>query len=540
MNEKIINANVVDVDAGGTYTATVEVSGGRIRKVERQTGTVHDEDALDLEGGYLSPGFIDTHSHLIMFSSFRRQLNCSADNVGSIEDIVAQFKARKDELLTDGWLQGYGYSEYDLLEQRHPDRFDLDRISGDVPIYIKHSSLHMGAVNTKALGLMGVALDDPDPKGGRYGRDEDGLLNGVLYEFPAMEKVKAVVPEIDPGTLADDIEAGVDEYLARGITNSTEMGVGILAGMDDYRAMLKFLERPQKMRTRWAVLYQLLEQEGISADELKGRLEDLGGGFSTLEGAKFFSDGSIQLHTASIRGEYHDGTPSDDLQLEQAELEKLFGHFQRLGYPLITHANGDFAARTVIEAYKNTEGSKTAEAMNRVEHLQTVNREDIREMVDNGIGGSFFINHVYHFGDIHKKYFLGPERVQNLDPVKWAEDAGMTFTIHSDCPVTDISPLASIRFAVERKTRKGDVLGAHQKLTRLEAYRKMTLDAARLNGTEDEEGSVEAGKYADFVVLNDNPLGYDVELTDDLVEMTIVNGKIVYGSRSGDQGAPRS
>lgn len=100
--------------------------------------------------------------------------------------------------------------------------------------------------------------------------------------------------------------------------------------------------------------------------------------------------------------------------------------------------------------------------------------------------------------------------------------------------------LASIRFAVERKTRGGDVLGAHQKLTRLEAYRKMTLDAARLNGTEGEEGSVEAGKYADFVVLNDNPLGYDVELTDDLVEMTIVNGKIVYGSRSGDQGAPRS
>nr|WP_234960410.1 amidohydrolase family protein [Salinicoccus halodurans] len=84
------------------------------------------------------------------------------------------------------------------------------------------------------------------------------------------------------------------------------------------------------------------------------------------------------------------------------------------------------------------------------------------------------------------------------------------------------------------------MLGAHQKLTRLEAYRKMTLDAARLNGTEGEEGSVEAGKYADFVVLNDNPLGYDVELTDDLVEMTIVNGKIVYGSRSGDQGAPRS
>src|SRR5699024_3694339 len=103
---------------------------------------------------------------------------------------------------------------------------------------------------------------------------------------------------------------------------------------------------------------------------------------------------------ASIRGEYHDGTPSDDLQLEQAALEKLFAHFQELGYPLITHANGDFAARTVIEAYKNTEGSKTTEVMNRVEHLQTVNRDDIKEMVDHGIGGSFFINHIYPFGGL--------------------------------------------------------------------------------------------------------------------------------------------
>ena len=525
---RIINANVLDVNDGRAYLATVEVADGLIKNIERQTGTIEDERALDLKGRFLSPGFIDTHSHLIMFSSFRRQLNCSADNAGSIEDIVAAFTERKEELLTDGWLQGYGYSEYDLAEQRHPDRFDLDRISTDVPIYIKHSSLHMGAVNTKALELMGVGLDDPDPEGGSYGRDEEGRANGVLYEFPALEKVKAVVPEIDPETLAGDMEAGADEYLSRGITSTTEMGVGILAGMDDYRAMLKFLERPQKMRTRWTILYQLLEQTGMTAEELKKKLEAPGGGFSTLEGAKFFSDGSIQLHTASIRGDYHDGTPSDDLQLEQEELEELFAHFQKLGYPLITHANGDFAARTVIEAYKNTKASKTTEVMNRIEHLQTVNPEDIKEMVDNGIGGSFFINHIYHFGDIHKKYFLGPDRVQNLDPVKWAEEAGMTFTIHSDCPVTDISPLASIRFAVERRTRQGDVLGEHQRLTRLEACRKMTLDAARLNGTDDKEGSVDTGKYADFVVLNANPLEESVELTDDLVEMTIVDGKIVY------------
>src|SRR5699024_73569 len=153
MMDRIINANVVDVNDGRTYLASIELADGLIKGIEQQRETIADDSALDLKGQYLSPGFIDTHSHLIMFSSFRRQLNCSADNEGSIEDIVAQFTERKDELLTDGWLQGYGYSEYDLAEQRHPDRFDLDRISEDIPVYIKHSSLHMGAVNTKALEI---------------------------------------------------------------------------------------------------------------------------------------------------------------------------------------------------------------------------------------------------------------------------------------------------------------------------------------------------------------------------------------------------
>src|SRR5699024_1864781 len=145
---------------GRAYLATVEVADGLIKNIERQTGTIEGGRALDLKGRFLSPGFIDTHSHLIMFSSFRMQLNCSADNAGSIEDIVEAFTERKEDLLTDGWLQGYGYSEYDLAEQRHPDRFDLDRISTGVPIYIKHSTLHMEAGQTEAAELMGGEWDD--------------------------------------------------------------------------------------------------------------------------------------------------------------------------------------------------------------------------------------------------------------------------------------------------------------------------------------------------------------------------------------------
>lgn len=531
---KIINANVIDVNDGSVKLSTVSIEDGKIKSIHSQEGTVQNDDSntLDLKAAYLSPGLIDTHSHLVMYSNFRRQLNCSPENVSSIEEMIEKFKAQKDDLLRDGWLRGYSYNEFELAEERHPNRFDLDKISTEIPIYIQHSSAHMGAVNTKALELMGVSLDAADPKGGHYERDADGRVNGVLFEFPALDKAKAVLPHIRPEDLADDIEEGIKDYQSRGLTSATEMCVGLLSGMDDYHAIISYLKRPQHFRTRYAVDYKLLlnekEFEGKDAEALDHKFKTLSRGFASLGGAKFFNDGSIQIHTAALRGKYYDGEPSDDTQFTDEKLIELFTHFQKLGFPLITHANGDLASEKVFNAYIDTREYKKSHVMNRVEHLQLVSERDIVIMKKNEIGGSFFTNHIYYFGDIHKKKFLGPGRVKTLDPVRWAVDQGMICTIHSDCPVSDISPLGSIAIASDRKTRNGDILGEDMRLTRLEAYRKMTIDAAELNGSKDEEGSIETGKFADFVVLSANPLDDNVKLSDDLVEMTIVDGKVVY------------
>lgn len=530
--EKIINAHVLDVNEGTVALSTVFIKDGMIAKVVNQNETITDRDSLDLSGQYLSPGFIDTHSHLVMYSNFRRQLNCSPENISSIDEMIEKFTDQKNELIRDGWLRGYGYNEFELKEQCHPNRFDLDKVSTEIPIYVQHSSAHMGAVNTKALEIMGVNLDDPDPKGGRFERDEEGRVNGVLFEFPALDKAKAVLPKIEADDLAEDIAGGVYDYQSRGITSATEMCIGLLNGMDDYHAVLKYLEQPQNFRTRYAIDYKLLLEESIFENEtgetLKEKFETLSKGFATLGGAKFFNDGSIQLHTASLRDDYYDCTPSDDTQFTDQELEKLFTHFQKLKFPLITHANGDKAGEAVINAYINTSQHKKTGIQHRVEHLQVVNRNDIKLMADNDIGGSFFMNHIYYFGDVHKSKFLGPERVRRMEPVKWADELGMVSTIHSDCPVTDISPLGTIRIACERKTRNGDVLGGDMKLSRAAAYRKMTIDAAVLNGTSHIEGSVEIGKYADFAVLSENPFDEVTKLSDELVQMTVVNGEVVY------------
>src|SRR5699024_5879936 len=127
--------------------STVKIEDGIISDIETQDGFTVEEgkDILDIQGKFLSPGFIDTHSHLVMYSNFRRQLNCSPDNVSSIEEMIEKFIDEKDEVLRDGWLRGYSYNEFELEEKRNPNRFDLDKVSTEIPKYVQHSTTCIGA-----------------------------------------------------------------------------------------------------------------------------------------------------------------------------------------------------------------------------------------------------------------------------------------------------------------------------------------------------------------------------------------------------------
>ncbi|WP_301420912.1 amidohydrolase [Mammaliicoccus lentus] len=528
---KIINANVLDMVDNKPYTATLYLKEGYIYKIITQDSIIKDNEALDLKGKWLTPGFIDTHSHPTAYGTTKTMVDCSASQVSNIDELVQKFKLEKNKLHKEGWLMGFGYNEKALEEQRHPNRFDLDQISEEIAICIMHYSGHMATVNTKALEYMGVNLNDSDPEGGYYGRDEHGKVNGVLIEIPAIAKLQRVLPEAKPEDTIYTMNLAVDDYIKSGITNTSDLLIGS-RGYIDYEGVLKFLESPQRIRTRWMLSHELLEQspnlKNVQADEIETTLNNISNGMAHLGGVKCFSDGSIQLQTASIRNKYLDGSVAPKPLMNNNKLIDTFKHFQKLGFNIVTHANGDFAAKAVIDAYKATATYKNTPLLNRIEHLQTVTQQDIKEMVDHNIGGSFFINHVYYFGDLHRDVLLGEDKAQNLNPLRWAEDARMTFTIHTDAPVTPISPLESIQIAVNRNTKQGKILGKGQRLTRSEAYKKMTVDAAKLNNTDAYEGSIKQGNVADFVILNQNPLDNEVVLNDDLIEMTICNGQIVH------------
>ena len=203
-----------------------------------------------------------------------------------------------------------------------------------------------------------------------------------------------------------------------------------------------------------------------------------------------------------------------------------------LGFQMAIHANGDRAIESILQAMERADrihpGRRDLRHM--IIHCQTATDDQIRRMGELGIIPNYFVNHVYYWGDRHESIFLGPDRARRIDPLKTTLDMGLRFVLHSDLPVTPVSPIFSMHTAVNRLTRQGKVLGPEQRIGAYEALRTYTIDAAHCSFEEGLKGSITPGKLADFTVLSDNILTSAPERIQDIrVEATVVGGQTVFG-----------
>ncbi|WP_271400981.1 amidohydrolase [Salinicoccus roseus] len=526
----IKNANIIDMVFDTPYFGDILIEDGKIVHIDEEIAA-GEEDVLDAEGRFVLPGFIDTHSHLLLYGLYKSLVDLTPEAVKNVSDIQGALKARAVDTPADEWIVGHGYSEIELEEDRHITIEELDAVSTDHPIYIRHSSAHMGVANSRALEIAGITEDTPNPDGGYFART-DGRLNGLLFELPAVEVLLPHLPKPTREEMIQALEAAESDYIERGITTATEACVGLAHGADDYDAFTAYIQQDNDLKLRLMIDYHLLMAsealKGLSFSDLKERIEALSDGQCTLDSAKFFQDGSIQINTAALSSDYHNVDDRSHIIIPQEKLEGLYLDFAGRGYPLTTHGNGDAAIKSIIEAYSKVDALSDYDEVKRIEHIQTGEYADIEAMKAHHIDGSFFTNHIYYFGDKHYEKFLGPERAEKMDPARWAEDLGVLYTLHSDCPVTPISPLDTIRIACDRKTKSGRVLGEEMKLTRFEALKAMTVNGAKLNRTEDRNGTVDIGKDADLIILDENPLNEDIALSDALIHYTFINGRMVY------------
>lgn len=523
------------------YAQALAVREGRIVYVGSEDGlTEHVGDGTEqrnLDGAVLLPGFIDAHGHVanVGFQSLSANLLPPPDGDGqSIDGLVSLLKdwqSQNNVLLQEsGWIIGFGYDDSQLAEQRHPTAVDLDRVSTDLPVLIIHQSGHLGVVNNKGLALLGFTPEVADPAGGVIRRLPDGVTpDGVLEEMAFFMPLMKIFSVFDLDTQKTLALAGIAAYTRFGFTTAQE-GRADPGSARTWRALAADGKLPIDVAIYPDVgmAEQFMLEQGVSTDYDNG---------VRIAGVKLSFDGSPQGKTAWLSQPYfhpphnaasdYAGYPAiADVQERQRQVNLAFEN----NWQLLVHCNGDAAAQALIDSVSEAAALYGNDDRRTVMiHAQTVREDQLDQMKLLHIVPSFFTMHTFYWGDWHREETLGPERAMRISPTQSALQRGMRFTTHHDAPVALPSAAMILHTSVNRSSRSGVVMGDDQRLSPYAALKSMTDWAAWQYFEEDDKGTLEVGKLADFVILDRDPLAIAPDqLKDLLVLETIKEGQVVY------------
>lgn len=494
---------------------------------------------IDLKGYTMLPGFIDPHSHFGMVSNTMGQVDLNPAPVGkvkTINDIIESLKAyKKDKNIADGeWVFGWGYDDGQLAEKRHPNKNEIDKALPNNPVYLQHTSGHMGVANSLGLKKMNVSASSKSPEGGSIDRFPNSKEpTGLVQETAMYPFVRHMLEEL-AFKQAEFFDNTQRYYASNGITTAQD-------GMTDRNTIAFF----QSQADAGKMDIDLISLAGYS--ELDSNIQDSTLQFKTynngfkVQGTKIVADGSPQGKTAyfskpyltDVPGCHHDcrGLPS----LTQADLNALFETAYKNDNQLFIHCNGDATVDMVFEAHEKA--CKTLkEALDKdrrtiVIHSQFARKDQLDTFVKYNMQPSFFTNHAYFWGDIHVEN-LSAERANFLSPMATAIQLGLKPTNHSDATVTPINPIFTVWTAVNRVSRSGAVIGENERITPYNALQAITINAAYELFDDALKGALEKGKLADFVILNGNPLKVEpMAIKEIQVVQTIKEGVSIYSTK---------
>lgn len=485
----------------------------------------------DLMGQTLIPAFIDPHGHFPdsgFVAKFRADLSAPPRGTcRSLKDIFFRLKEKVTQTPDGEWVMGAAFDETAIEEGRMPTRDELDEISKDHPIWVIHSSGHCGVANSVALAHQSIREDTPDPQGGRYFRDENGRLTGYMEGLAAMGDMADTHFLINREKFAIGFNSTREEYLSHGVTLAQNSWTA--------KPLLKLFQEFAEQEDPGIdlVLLPISEDEpeiskiGIAATWPNSK-------HITLGPRKLLTDGSFLMRTAYLTEPYYTGKDGTDPDcglpyMEREELFKEVGKLHDMGFQIHTHCNGDAACDMYLDAIDAAlQANPREDHRHTVIHGQVMRKDQLKRCKELGVTVSFFPAHVYFWGDKHFTEFLGPERSQNISPANWAEQAGVRFTIHNDAAVTPTRPLHLMHTTVNRKTLSGRVLGEEQRISAQSALRAHTINAAWQVFQENERGSIEAGKLADLVILDQNPMDVPDAIDEISIIETLRRGKPVW------------
>lgn len=536
----LINGAVITLTGpnNDSVSEALAISGDRISAVgttaELSALAGPDTTIIDLDGKALLPGFIDAHGHFpssgLIEQHFVDLNSPPIGDITTIDEMIRALAAKAANTPAGEWIQGRGYDDTLVAEMRHPTRWDLDQVSKVHPIYIGHISGHLSVANSLALELARLTKDTPQPFGGKIRIDEaTGEPNGVLEEPPAMGKVGELLPQFSEKDMIDAIAAAAKGYAAVGVTTAQQGATGP-NGADVFVKAFNQGVLPIRVHV-WPVL-----QAMVALVENGGALEQPDtNGMVTLRAIKGFADGSIQGYTGYLSQPYHSHNHNDPRyrgypRMDREALAKQIATVHDAGYQIAIHGNGDAAIDDVLYAFEQaTKANPRADTRHIVIHAQMAREDQLDRMAAARIIPSFFNLHTYYWGDRHWNIFMGPERAAQMSPTASAVKRSMAFTLHADTPVVPMEPMRIVWSAVNRLSSGGRVIGASQRISVIEALKGITTYAAYQAFEEQDKGTLEPGKLADLVVLEQNPLTAPAQdLANIQVVRTIVGGQTVF------------
>lgn len=503
--------HVLTMDRANPTAEAVLVDGGQIVAVG-DTGDLaaragEGVQRVDLPGTTVIPGLVESHVHPVYTAMTAGWADCRSPGCKTIGDVV---DALRSQLAAEaGWVRGWGYDDTLLADMRHPTREDLDLVSTDRPVVVSHISGHFAVANSVALRISGISEESVSQADPGFPRGGDNRLTGLLWEIDAVVRVLDQIPRPTRTQLRNDLLATLHHATHRGITTLHDLGVGLMAGMDELDLYTELLVAGELPLHIVGFLRGDLALDGASDVQFAPRRSH--GERFRLAGAKFWADGSIQGFSAALRMPYscRPDTCGDLLQSAE-ELTRMCTAAADLGAQVAVHANGDAAVQAARDALAPLQATRRPGlGPHRIEHCQVSSPEDLDNIAAAGLAVSFFINHIYYWGDRHRQLFLGEERAASMDALSWAQARGMRFGLHSDCPITPMDPLRTIWSAVSRRTSGGDLLGPDQRIDVTRAIQAMTLDSHWLTGEDDHVGILAAGQRADLVAVDADLIALD-------------------------------
>jgi predicted amidohydrolase YtcJ len=478
-----------------------------------------------LDGATVVPGLIDAHCHVANVGYLAAGADCSQPSAPGIPAIQARLREAADRTPAGSWVTGSGYVEYKLREGRHPTRADLDAAVPDRPAVVYHTSLHACVLNTAALRESGLDDLQPDPPGGAFGRDREGRLDGVVYEAPMFALFESNLRR-DLGQMGAAQRARLVEGAGRRLA---ELGITAACDADMRRDTLAAFAEADRAGVLNLRIYGLVvheEADWLVGSGLRGRRSDR----LAAEAVKIWADGGMSSRTAAIHGSYP--VPpygSGILYFERDELTEMVRDFDARGFQVAVHAQGDRGIETVLDAYAATLSGGANPRRHRIEHGGAMYPPLIARAAELGIVVASQPGFLSTLGDGFAAAF--GDRGDQLYPFRSWQRAGITVAGSSDAPVITADPLLGIRDAVLRRTAEGRVLGPAEALPVADALALYTVQAAFASHREQELGSLQPGKLADFVLLDASPLDTDPGRIGDIrVLATVLGGRPIYQS----------